>query len=377
MIAPWVGAGQLDRLLAALEARRPLRDAVPVLPGRGARSVDEWLSEVRAARAAADNAAIAHRARLDDLSRELFGTTLADLIPRHDVELIRSSVCVDVPAAAQLSDLVPALAGISIPGPPPPSKQHVRTRIGVTVTRPPKPVATVVRLHGGAFWMGGGEVPAIIDGRVIDHVVATANVTVADVDYRLAPEHPYPAAIIDTLCVLDAVRNGVAGPAEQIGLWGISSGANTAALAATADAARAPATQVRAAALVVPSMLLSGAPAALRDDPESWRARQHQLRSYLGPEVPAGHPWVSPAAADAVSGLPRAFLGIARHDEIVAGAHRWAEKARASGVAVEAHEYDMTHVVAPPQVEGALADDVAQFFRRAFARPDGGGENQG
>lgn len=72
----------------------------------------------------------------------------------------------------------------------------------------PRPLAVVV--HGGS-WLHGdkGEVPTV------SQALAAAGVTVFDVRYRLAPEHPFPAAIADVKCLLGRLR-------EQADRYGIA-----------------------------------------------------------------------------------------------------------------------------------------------------------
>ena len=75
---------------------------------------------------------------------------------------------------------------------------------------------TLMNLHGGGFVMGSG---ALIEAIPIAH---EAKVAVVAVDYRLAPEHPYPAAVEDAVAVyrtmLDYHRS------DQIGIYGSSAG---------------------------------------------------------------------------------------------------------------------------------------------------------
>ena len=95
--------------------------------------------------------------------------------------------------------------------------------------------ALVVFLHGGGWVLGGGDVYDAVADRLADDLGAV----VAAVDYRLAPEHPFPAPLDD---VLAAVRALLADGPERYALVGDSAGANLAAVAALAlrDEGRAP-----------------------------------------------------------------------------------------------------------------------------------------
>ncbi len=358
----------LGRLLAALVETGPATAAPARLVPADGEPVSEWHSALVAAREAADNAAVRHRVRIDAVSRRLFGHDLSGLLPTPTSTLRRSELTVAIPPRAQLGDLVPELADVAPHGPESPVAEPGDGRIRVRVTAPPAPTAAVVRLHGGAFWMGGGDVSALIDGAFIDHIAQRANAAVLDVDYRLAPEHPYPAAIIDTLCVLDAVRSGALWftPAA-IALLGTSSGANTAAIAARADALRAPSTPIAALALTAPSMLLSDAPPVLRRDPAAWRTRLAQLRGYIGDSLDAADPWISPGVESVIEGMPPTFMAIAEHDEVAIGGEELRDAILAGRGVVEVRRYPMTHTVAPPDVEAAVITDTARFVRERLA----------
>ncbi len=83
----------------------------------------------------------------------------------------------------------------------------------------------LINLHGGAFMWGAGS------GALVEAipVAATAGITVVAVDYRLAPEHPYPAAVDDVEAVYRALLKRYR--PENIGLYGCSAGGMLAAQA--------------------------------------------------------------------------------------------------------------------------------------------------
>lgn len=359
---------ELALLLGALETADAGAPVVPSTPGPG-ESRSDWLTRVAEARARADRGAVRRRAQVDAASRALFGAALPDLLDSGGEPLIRSEVMVAVPPAAQLADLVPQLGGVAPVGPAAPAPAAVADAVRVSVTAVPRAEVGVIRLHGGAFWMGGGPVPDAIDRALIDRVAREARAAVFDVDYRLAPEHPYPAAVVDTLAVIDAVRAGVAGAGiggagiGRLALLGTSSGANTAVLAARADALRYPRRPLAALALVVPSVLLSDGPPVLRDDPVAWQQRLGQLRSYLGDEIDAADPWVSPGVASRIDELPPAFMAVARYDEVAWGAAQLQRAIVAGGGWAELRTYPMTHVTATPRVEASVVVDIAAFLR--------------
>lgn len=359
-------AARLDALLLALRALPPF-PAVPQPAPEPQDGLEAWLAEVAHARASADLHAMTHRENIDHLTRELFGQTASDLLPPIEGQLNRTAIDIEVPHDPQLTDLYDRVADAPS-GPGTRVPRGSRSSVRVTVTAPAAPTAAIVRLHGGAFWMGGGEAAEQIDAPLIDRLAVSSNAAVLNVNYRLAPEHPFPATIVDTLCVIDALRGGLLDlPSHTIALVGTSSGANVATVAAMLDAKRAPSSPLAALALIVPSVLIADVPSSIRDDPAAWATRQHQLRGYLGAALEAQNPWVSPAILPELQGMPPTFAVIARHDEIAVGGRRLCRAIEAGGSQAIGRVYEMTHTVAPPEVEAALIEDVAEFLRERLS----------
>jgi acetyl esterase/lipase len=74
----------------------------------------------------------------------------------------------------------------------------------------------LINLHGGGFCLGSGMLLEAIP------MCALTKANVVAVDYRLAPEHPYPAAVDDALAVYRTVLKHH--PPEQVGIYGASAG---------------------------------------------------------------------------------------------------------------------------------------------------------
>ncbi|MFE2042801.1 alpha/beta hydrolase [Streptomyces sp. NPDC059477] len=142
-------------------------------------------------------------------------------------------------AARELSD---ALATrFTLPGPVEceVSGHRVPTRAGeITVLRyrPPRvtgPRMAHLSIHGGGFVLG--SVHEVVNARLARSRAVSGGADIFDVDYRLAPEHPFPAALEDCLDALtwlieSAPRFGI-GPG-RIGVGGVSAGGNLAGLVA-------------------------------------------------------------------------------------------------------------------------------------------------
>ncbi len=88
--------------------------------------------------------------------------------------------------------------------------------------------AGLVYLHGGSFYLGGLDSHDSITAELAER----AGITVVAVDYRLAPEHRFPAAYVDALAALDWIAGNAAGLAvdpARLGVGGDSAGGNLAA----------------------------------------------------------------------------------------------------------------------------------------------------
>jgi acetyl esterase len=208
-----------------------------------------------------------------------------------------------------------------------------------------EPVGALLWFHGGGWCIGD------LDGfdRVCRSLCNAAGAVVVSVDYRLAPEHRYPAAVRDAdLAVAWATGHG----AEQLGfdparvtIGGDSAGGNLAAVAAL----HAPGA-VRAQLLVYPVL-----DAAM--DTDSYRAFGDVplltsdavafcWRTYLGAEdSPLGaEPDASPLRAEDLSGAPPAYIAVAGHDVLRDEGVAYARALQAAGVAATLREFeDMTH----------------------------------
>jgi len=196
-------------------------------------------------------------------------------------------------------------------------------------------------MHGGGFVLGNLDTH---DDMARDLAAGAGGVTVS-VDYRLAPEHPYPAAPDDCYCALEwAVANARelgADPARVV-VIGDSAGGNLAAV--TAMRARdAGGPKIAAQVLVYPVVDLT-APMLPAPDGNFYilnpDTRKFFNESYLGDPAEATLAYVSPGLANDLSGLPRTLLLTAEYDPLCAQAETLAERYRGAGVDVSHTRYD-------------------------------------
>lgn len=198
------------------------------------------------------------------------------------------------------------------------------------------PMPGVVWIHGGGF-LGGA---AFQDDKICRRLAAELGAVVVAVDYRLAPEHPFPAPLDDChdALVWLAARNDV--DAARIAIAGASAGGGLAAQLALLCLERGQVSPV-IQALVYPML---DDRTVLRDDivEDGFRlwnndANRAGWTAYLGQE-PGGETvptLAAPARHDDLSGVAPAWIGVGTldlfHDEDIA----YAERLRAAGVDCE------------------------------------------
>jgi epsilon-lactone hydrolase len=195
-------------------------------------------------------------------------------------------------------------------------------------------VATVVHFHGGGYCTGS---PAEARDWAA-YLITRAGCRVVLPDYRLAPEHPYPAAVEDARAVLSAVLGeGAPGP---VVLSGDSAGGGLALATALAlrDTADEPlAASIAGCILLSPWLDLT---TDRRAEPELVRRdvllSPAWLEACVEAYVPSGdraQPAVSPLHAD-LAGLPPLLIQAGTDDLLAPDSERLAIRARAAGVDV-------------------------------------------
>lgn len=194
----------------------------------------------------------------------------------------------------------------------------------------PRPL--IVNFHGGGFVFGSLDQA----DWMCSTVAATVGAIVVSVDYRLAPSHPFPAAVDDAYATLEWAVGEFGG--VRVGVMGESAGGNLAAVVSLLARDRSgPA--VHHQALLYPAVDLSRTPSGSPDTPILSPAEMHAFRThYLGDADPTD-PRMSPLLAQDHSGLPPALVQVAEHDPLRADGIRYAAALRAAGTPVRFTEY--------------------------------------
>ena len=237
------------------------------------------------------------------------------------------------------------------------------------------PVPAIVYYHGGGHVIGSLDTHDL----VARNLCAGAGAVVASVDYRMGPEHKFPAAVDDAFAALAWVHANAASlgaDPDRLGVHGDSAGANLAAVVALlARDAGGPMLRLQSLVYPVADYTLSGASyskyaqgyGVLTRDAMIW-FRDHYLRSAADAED-----WrASPLKASRLAGVAPALIITAECDVLHDDGERYAAALRQAGVAVEYREYaGMIHgfLGMVPVVDDALnaQRQVWAAFRRAFA----------
>jgi acetyl esterase len=245
-------------------------------------------------------------------------------------------------SAFGVKDEVASVTDRNIPGPGGDLPVRIYVPAGASAPAGGAGLPVLVWLHGGG-WVIGDIETADGTSRAIANGVGAV---VVSVDYRLAPEHPFPAAVDDALAAVRWVADNAAelgvDPA-RLAVGGDSAGGNLAAVVSQQlrDSGPAIAFQllvypVTDAKLILPSIDENAVGYFLEKETMEW-FRGH----YLG-DGDRDDPRISPLAAadDALAGLPPALVITAEYDPLRDEGEAYGERLRAAGVDVTVTRYD-------------------------------------
>lgn len=202
---------------------------------------------------------------------------------------------------------------------------------GVWLYRPPGATAktpALLWIHGGGYVIGHpGQ-----DDRLCRRFAQRLGITVASIDYRLAPEHPYPAGLEDCYAALTWLARLPSVDPDRIAIGGASAGGGLAASLAQLALDRG---EVALAAQLLVYPMLDDRTVDRRDIEKPgirlWNRSSNKFgwSAYVGDADPAV---AVPARRENLSGLPPAWIGVGTldlfHDEDL----EYAERLKAAGV---------------------------------------------
>ncbi|WP_371479178.1 alpha/beta hydrolase [Kitasatospora sp. NBC_00315] len=262
-----------------------------------------------------------------------------------DLDAARAAQAAELAGTVRRADSRGVSVGdLRVPGPPGAPEVALRTYRPQGVAGP---LPVLCSLHGGGFVLGDLDVDHESNLRFCREL----GVFVVAVDYRLAPEHPYPAALEDCYAALRWIAGSAAAEGlrpDRIAVWGDSAGAGLAAgLALLARDRGGPALCFQH--LHSPALDdRQSTPSALScTDTPIWNRRNARIGwdAYLGPGIPGtpGVPvYAAPARADDLTGLPPAYVAVMEHDPLHDEGVDHARALRAAGVPTELHVFPGT-----------------------------------
>lgn len=260
----------------------------------------------------------------------------------------------DVPVAQSRAAVVP------VPGPPEPVG-NVRD-VSIDTAAGPLPgrlyesegggVGTCVFFHGGGWVTGDLNTHDALCRRLCNQ----SRGRIVAVDYRLAPEHPFPAASDDAYSATAWAAREFAGP---VAVLGDSAGGNLAAVVALMARDQG-GPSLAAQVLVYPIVDYHFDRKSYRNNAAGYFLTRETMQwfweVYVPNPVSALHPYASPLRAESLAGLPPALVITAEYDVLLDEGREYAQRLRDAGVPV-------TELDCPGMIHGFIRR--LHLFRRA------------
>lgn len=236
------------------------------------------------------------------------------------------------------------------------------------------PLPVFMYFHGGGFAYGTYATKP----NFCKSVAVKANCIVVSVDYRLSPEHPFPAAINDCYEATAWVAKHAhefGGDGQRIAVGGESAGGNLSACVSVM--ARDKGTpKIVHQTLLYPAVDMTMSEPSIEKNGQGYMLTKPLMvkfrTAYVPNEQDRKSPYCSPIFAD-LKGLPAALVLTAEYDPLVDEGNKYAEKLKAAGVPVRHKQFnDTIHdftLMMPRVLPEALEslEMVAEEVRKAFA----------
>jgi acetyl esterase/lipase len=246
----------------------------------------------------------------------------------------------------------------------------LKSGAGVRLFRPvgvaQEPAPALLWIHGGGYVIGTAQQDDVLCRRFSNKL----GITVASVDYRLAPEHPYPAPLEDCYEALAWLAGLPAVDSARVAIGGASAGGGLAAALALLARDRGeitPAFQL----LAYPMLDDRSSQTAANPDYRLWSPSSNQFgwTAYLG----GADPQVAvPGRREDLSGLAPAWIGVGTHDLFHDEDLAYAERLNSAGVPCQVevvpgafHGFDL--FVPKAQVSRGFFNSQCDSLRGALA----------
>jgi acetyl esterase len=286
----------------------------------------------------------------------------------HELPVAQARVFFDQMQLPRPEVAIAALEDRRIPGPD--------GEIPVRIYRPEgkAPLPALVYFHGGGWVIGSIETH---DGSCRD-LANRVGCVVISVDYRLAPEHRYPAAAEDCFAATKWVAENASAlgvDAARIAVGGDCAGGNlAAAVALMARERRGPA--LRHQLLIYPVTDADFTRGSYRENAEGYLLTTKAMEWFWGHYVPdrsqRSEPFAAPLRAKELAGLPPAFVITAEYDPLRDEGEAYAKRLQDAGVPTTARRYDgaihgFFAMGLLSEVARRAVDDAVGALRAAFA----------
>jgi acetyl esterase len=238
------------------------------------------------------------------------------------------------------------------------------------------PVPTVVFIHGGGFVIGDIET----HDNQARSVCAGADAVVVSIDYRLAPEAPWPAAVHDSMAAVRWAANHIdelGGDNDRLAVAGDSAGGNISAV--VAQLCRDSGPRLVAQLLIYPGtdMDMDGPYQSRVDNAEGYFLTAEEMvwfrNHYVGAASDFADPLMSPLKSADLSGLPPAVIATGEFDPLRDEGEAYADALTQAGVDVDVRRYDgMVHgffdMGSLSKAAQSATDDAIRRFRALLWR---------
>jgi acetyl esterase/lipase len=252
---------------------------------------------------------------------------------------------------------------LTMPGP----GGEIALRSYAPVAAKGEPLPTLVFFHGGGYVIGNLETH---DG-LCRMLANESGARVIAVDYRMAPEHKFPAAVEDAYAAVNWIEDNAASlgvDANRIAVGGDSAGGGLAAVVSQMAKEKGD-PKIVFQMLLFPVTQIGNETTSMREFGEGYFLEAETLKwffkHYLPDDADRSDPRISPLVAKDVAGLPPAYVMLGGYDPLHDEGQAYADKLRAAGVKVTVADYpDLVHDFiylqavlpqAPEAVKGAAA----------------------